>query len=244
MRTDFRPSGTNGQRNMVGNSMREPIPIRRCPQPNRPPPSSARVRAHLLTMPRSAAERHQARRSVRQARGFHRGRQWRRCDEDHRRLAAGDQRGGGLDALVSGLRCGKRSNGFATPVSARCVNTSQAFPGHRPAPARQHLLECAADQASAPCRDIRCGRPISRNFAVWRAGRHLVQMAAALAEILRRHLSGQAQHRLIRSVCRQQGSAGVERPRAGHNAEHAGPAGGSRIAHRPCSRRPVRGARR
>ena len=57
-----------------------------------------------------------------------------------------------------------------------------------------------------------------------------MEMAAALAEELRRHLSGQAQHRFVRSECREQGCTGVKHARTGHNAEYAGPAGGPRIA--------------
>ena len=57
-----------------------------------------------------------------------------------------------------------------------------------------------------------------------------MQMAAPLAEELRRHLSGQAQHRFVRAVCGQQGRAGIEHAGAGHHAEDAGPAGRSRVA--------------
>src|SRR6266852_6234171 len=60
--------------------------------------------------------------------------------------------------------------------------------------------------------------------------RHFVQMAAALAEILRRHLSGQAEHRFVRAEGGQQSCTRIEHARAGHHAEHAGPSGGSRIA--------------
>src|SRR6266581_2062779 len=60
--------------------------------------------------------------------------------------------------------------------------------------------------------------------------RHLMEMAAALAEELRRHLSGQTQYRFVRSECSEQGCTGIKHARAGHHAEHAGPAGGPRIA--------------
>ena len=73
------------------------------------------------------------------------------------------------------------------------------------------------------------GRDLSDNKD-GRGVRHFVQMAAPLAEILRRHLSGQAKHRLVRPECGEQRRTRVEHTGAGHHAEHAGPAGRSRIA--------------
>src|SRR6202790_1313269 len=57
-------------------------------------------------------------------------------------------------------------------------------------------------------------------------------MAAALAEELRWHLSGQAQDRLVRSERGEQRSARVEPARAGHHAEHAGFTARARVAER------------
>src|SRR5260370_23517644 len=54
-------------------------------------------------------------------------------------------------------------------------------------------------------------------------------MAAALAEELRRHLPGEAQHRLVRSERRQECRPGVEHAGTGHDAEHAHLAARARI---------------
>ncbi len=60
--------------------------------------------------------------------------------------------------------------------------------------------------------------------------RHLVQMAAALAEELRRYLAGDAEHRFVAAERGEQRRAGIEHAGAGHDTEHAGPAAGTRIA--------------
>src|SRR5690242_3794727 len=57
-------------------------------------------------------------------------------------------------------------------------------------------------------------------------------MAAPLAQELRRHLAGQAQHRLVAAEGSEQRGAGIEHAGTGHHAEHAGPSAGAGIAER------------
>ena len=55
-------------------------------------------------------------------------------------------------------------------------------------------------------------------------------MAAALAEERGRHLAGQAEHRLIAAERGEHRRARVQYARTRHHAEHAGLAGGARVA--------------
>ncbi len=100
----------------------------------------------------------------------------------------------------SGCGAGKGSNGFAGPTSARCVNTSHGI-SSATGPRRP-------DSISWNARDTIAGAlsgifdavgPFHEGAQRRELVRHLVQMAAALAEELRRHLAGQAQHRLVGS---------------------------------------------
>jgi len=120
------------------------------------------------------------------------------ADEDHRRLAAGDQRAAALTRFGVGLRCREKIERFATPVSARCVNTSQGI-SSATGPRRPDSISWNARLTSvgAVVGIFDAVGPFHETSQCGELVRHLVQMAAALAEILRRHLSGQAQHRLF-----------------------------------------------
>ena len=93
------------------------------------------------------------------------------ADEDHRPLAALDQCGRRLDAVRIGLRGGKGSNDLGrADLRALGEHVPRHFQRNRAAAARQHFLKRARHHARAPCRDIRCGRPISRRCAASPAG--------------------------------------------------------------------------
>ena len=167
------------------------------------------------------------------------------ADEDHRRLAAGYQRGRGLDAVGIGLRRRQQIERFCrADLGALREHVPRHFQRHRPAPARQHFLERAADHrrrgSGYSMRSAHFTKVRKRRELV----RHLMQMAAALAEELGRHLTGQAQHRLVASERGEQRRTGIEHAGPGHHAEHAGPAARPAHSRRPCSRRPAHGGRR
>ena len=235
MRIDFRPSGRNGQRDMVGNSSRVPMPIIRSvvgPQPvgrRHGQPELMRVGDDAA----AAAERHDRRVDhLGQLENFLARMDRAAADKDHRRLAAGDQRRGVFDAVADPAAApGTDRTPLTAPISARCVNTSQGI-SSATGPRRPDIISWNA-------RDTSVGRRIGIFDAVGPFDesaqrreliRHLVQMAAALAEKRRRHLPGQAQHRLVRSERGEQRSARVEHAGAGHHAEHARPAARARIA--------------
>ena len=153
------------------------------------------------------------------------------ADEDHRRLAAAISAAADLIRSGSGSGAGNGSNDFAAPTSARCVNTSHGI-SSATGPRRPDSISWNArdDQRRRGIGIFDALGPFDEGPQGRKLVRHLVQMAAALAEKCRRHLAGQAQHRLVRSERGQQRRAGIEHARAGHHAEYAGPAAGARIA--------------
>src|SRR5882724_7293335 len=126
---------------------------------------------------------------------------------------------------LSGCGAGKGSKTFAMPVSARCVKTSHGI-SSATGPRRP-------DSISWNARDTRIFDalgPFDEGAQCRELVRHLVQMAAAFAEEGGRHLSGETQHRLVRSERRQHRGARIEHAGAGHHAEHARAACRPRVA--------------
>ena len=204
MRIDFRPSGRYGQRD-IGRQFQpradadHQIGVR--PQPvgrRHRQPEFMRVGDDAA----AAAERHHRRVDhFGELEDFLARVDRAAADEDHRPLAAGDQRGGRLDAVRVGLRGGEGIERLAERrPRARWVNTSHGISSDT-GPRRP-------DSISWNARDTmrRRGvgifdalRPFDEGAQRRELVRHLVQMAAALAEERGRHLAGQAQHRLVRS---------------------------------------------
>ncbi len=131
----------------------------------------------------------------------------------------------------SGCGAGNGSNGFAAPTSARCVNTSHGI-SSATGPRRPDSISWNARETSAGAASGYSMRSAHftkvRSVASWSG--ISCRWPRPLPRNCRRHLSGQAQHRLVRSERGQQRRAGVEHAGAGHHAEHAGPAGRARIA--------------
>jgi len=191
------------------------------------------VLAKMAIRTRVENENEQREKKIEQLQDFIAGVNGAAADENHRRLAACDQRRGGLDAFAVGLRRRKRFERFCRAgFGALREHVPWHFQRDRAAAARQHFLERARDQRRCGVRIFDAVGPFYERAQRRKLVRHLVQMAAALAEECRRHLSGQAQHRLVGSERSQKRGTGVEHAGAGHHAEYAGLAGGSRIAFR------------
>ena len=120
------------------------------------------------------------------------------ADEDHRRLAAAISAAAALTRSGSGSGAGNGSNGFAgADVRALREHVPGHFQRDGSAPSRQHFLKRARDQRRRGVGIFDALGPFDEGPQRRELVRHLVQMAAALAEKLRRHLSGQAQHRFV-----------------------------------------------
>ncbi len=139
-----------------------------------------------------------------------------RADEDHRPLARCDQRGRFLDAVRIGLRRGEGIEHLrGTDVGALGEHVPRHFQRDRAAPARHHLLERARHHGGRDIGIFDAVGPFHEGAQGRELVRHLVQMAAALAEKLRRHLAGEAQHRLVAAERGQQPRARVQTPGPG-----------------------------
>ncbi len=122
------------------------------------------------------------------------------ADKNHRRLAVRDQRSRGLDAIAIGPWRRQEIERFhGADLGALREHIPGHFQGHRSAPARQHFLEGAAHQRRRHVRIFDALGPFHKCSQRCELVRHLVQMAAAFAQKWCRHLSGQAQHRLVRA---------------------------------------------
>ena len=153
------------------------------------------------------------------------------ADKNHRRLAAGNQHGRRLDTVRVGFWRREGIEHFCRAhLSALGEDIPRHFQRHRSAAARQHFLERARHHRGRDVRIFDAVGPFHEGAQRRQLIRHLVQMAAAFAQKLRRHLTGQAQHRLVRPECGEQGRAGIEHAGSGHHAEHAGFSGGAGIA--------------
>ena len=153
------------------------------------------------------------------------------ADKDHRPLAGFDERGGRLDSIRIGQWCGEQiERPGGADLRTLGEHVPRHFQRHRTAAARQHFLKRARDHGGRDIGIFDALGPFHEGAKRCQLIRHLVQMAAALAQKWRRHLAGQAQHRLVRSECGEQRRTCVEHAGTGHHAEHAGAAGRSRIA--------------
>ena len=155
------------------------------------------------------------------------------ADKDHRVLAGLDQRGRSLDAI--GIRGGRRQGGVdlrLTDLGTLGEHIPRHFQRRRPAPARQHFLKGTADHGGRDIGILGAIRPFDESAERCELVGHFVQMAAALAEKLRRHLAGQAQHRLVAAEGGEQRRARIEHAGTRHHTEHTGPSAGARVAER------------
>ena len=220
--------------------------IGRAARAGRPPPWSVRVRARWRRCRGRCGRPRPAHRSSRRVRGFPRAHGSRRCRRRSSAVllpvisaAAALMRSG------SGCGAGKGSNSLAAPTSARCVNTSHGISSdtgpRRPDSISWNARETIAGAASGySMRSAHLTKV--RSVASWSG--ISCRWPRPLPRNCRRHLAGQAQHRLVAAERGEQRRAGVEHAGAGHHAEHAGLAGSSAHSQRPCSRRPARAARR
>ncbi len=153
------------------------------------------------------------------------------ADEDHRPLAARYQR----RRIPDAVRIGQRGReGIEHLRRAGRGALGEDVPRHlqrgRSPASRQHLLKGARDHGGRDVGIFDALGPFDEGAQGRKLVRHLVQMAAALAEELRRHLAGQAQHRLVAAERGEHRSARVEHAGARHHAEHAHLAARSRVA--------------
>ncbi len=121
-----------------------------------------------------------------------------RADEDHRRFARLDQRGCGLDAIRIGRGRGerfkrRRCGGFR----ALREHIPRHFQRHRAAAAGHHLLKSARHFGRRVRGIVDALGPFHETAERRELVRHLMQMTAALAKIIARHLTGEAHHRLV-----------------------------------------------
>ena len=201
MRMDFSPSGRNGQRDIVGSSSRVPMPIIRsvCGHSRY---AAAIVKPKLMGVAddaTAAAERHHRRvDQFGQFEDFIARVDGAAADEDHRRLAAGDQRRRGLNPF--GIRLWRRER-----IERLCGGHVRALREHvprhfqrcGPAAARQHFLERARNQSRRRVGIFDAVGPFHETSQRGQLIRHLMQVTAALAEKFRRHLTGETKHRLV-----------------------------------------------
>ena len=126
------------------------------------------------------------------------------------RLAARDQRRRLLDAVAVRQRRRERIERLCDgAVGALREHVPRHFQRHRTAAARHHLLERARHRGRRQIGIFDAFGPFDEGAQRRELVRHFVQMAAALAEKFRRHLSGQAQHRLVAAERGEQRRAGV-----------------------------------
>ena len=145
----------------------------------------------------------------------------------------------------SGSGAGKRLEHLGgADVRALREHVPRHFQRHRAAAARQHFLKRARHHGGrAPGYSMRSAHFTKvRSVASWSG--ISCRWPRPLPRNCRRHLAGEAQHRLVAAEGGQQRRARVEHAGAGHHAEHAGLARWSAHSRTPCSRRPARAARR
>ena len=153
------------------------------------------------------------------------------ADKNHRVLAGLDQRRGGLDAVRVGQWGGERAVDLClADLGALGEHVPWHFQRCRPAAARQHFLKGPADHRGRDIGIFGAIRPFHESAERCELVGHFVQMAASLAEKLRRHLAGQAQHRFVAAEGGEQRGARIEHAGTRHHAEHARPSAGARVA--------------